>query len=256
MWKQRTVFADLDFLSYWIILQYAAYVPLMHHNLSRQQHFGIPQIPDTFTMYLCITLLLVIPKFAVSPQHSSGTMTTARAAELVLVFVMLTNTSCLGTNWTTVPCTYWTQFVHYIMYKKTLFLAEEVPVATFQEDGHFSDQTFMRSLQNFSNDLVNFTQCLRLRLFHLRGFKNVLWNYANEDDMDMLKLGKGQANNAPNLARKRCYPHFQSLCTSLTHWPWSPVAPSPSAENATRSIWRESSSFGGGTTSARPTRPG
>ncbi len=62
-------------------------------------------------------------------------------------------------------------------------------MAIFQEDGLFSNETYMRYLNNFSDELTNMTLCFRLKLFHLRGSHNVLLNYAAQEDMDMIKSG-------------------------------------------------------------------
>ncbi len=70
-----------------------------------------------------------------------------------------------------------------------VFSGESVAVASFQVDGGFRNDTHMQFLGDFTHELGNMTQCLRVKLAHLRSRSTVFLNYANKDGKDALNSG-------------------------------------------------------------------
>ena len=68
-------------------------------------------------------------------------------------------------------------------------------MAVFQSDGLFTNTSHMRYDRTpFTRDLTNLTQCLRVKLQHLRGVHSVVLGYAIEDDDRVLKTSEGKSN--------------------------------------------------------------
>ncbi len=65
-----------------------------------------------------------------------------------------------------------------------------VPVASFQEDGLFSSDTWMRYIgDDLPDDLTNLTLCYRVKLRHLRGPWNLFLSYSQGKHDGVLTAG-------------------------------------------------------------------
>ena len=67
-----------------------------------------------------------------------------------------------------------------ILTKKDYYCLLGIPVAEFQMDGSFSDETFLNhTLGIGSNNLTEYTVCLRFNLNFLRGFYTTFLHYSS-----------------------------------------------------------------------------
>ena len=73
-------------------------------------------------------------------------------------------------------------------------------VPEFQADGIFNEIDYMRSLQDWSAPLNNFTICARIKMFFLRGEKNHFFSYANAENDDAIN-GAIQTNSQKDTFR-------------------------------------------------------
>ena len=65
-----------------------------------------------------------------------------------------------------------------------------MPVVQVQENGIFSDRSFLARTVKLDNPLEDFTVCARISLNYLRGRNSFWFSAANEDHDDLLVGGE------------------------------------------------------------------
>jgi hypothetical protein len=72
---------------------------------------------------------------------------------------------------------------------RAVTLALSIEVATFQETGLFSTNSYLKSNTRIPSNLEDFTLCFRVKLFRLRGVLNFAVSYAHEITANALLAG-------------------------------------------------------------------
>ena len=70
-------------------------------------------------------------------------------------------------------------------------VSSSIPVVSFQKDGLFSERTFMQFKGNaIDSEIEDFTLCMRIKLFRLRGSFNSIFSYAIPQMDNEINVGK------------------------------------------------------------------
>lgn len=83
-----------------------------------------------------------------------------------------------------------TVFILYVLFAAMQHLSVAIPVVKFQEDGFYSDKSYLKHKSGLRRALKDFTLCTWLNINYLRGDTNYWLSMGNDTNAELMWGGE------------------------------------------------------------------